>query len=258
MSSRVFGLGNTGHAQDSAGTERRSIESAHKELVAPSVRRSAHYFNAHFIMIRRAGLAVGGGTAAACAYGYYEARQRMGDDALARIISYDKVALPAIMEYKWTEAKCEKLPKVVPWLFPARLRRGGARAVRGAPQQVRAPLLFEKFMELGGFYYKNGQKIASNTPPGAVPKVYVDMFQPFLNAIPPRDPSEVRKVVEAELGRPRRRSFLCLMRRLLAARPLARRIARCSVNGRARRRQGAEPGGGAHLPRRRLCSQGIG
>ena len=157
-------------------------------------------------MIRRAGLAVGGGTAAACAYGYYEARQRMGDDALARIISYDKVALPAIMEYKWTEAKCEKLPKVVPWLFPP-VSDEEEREQFAVLHNKYAPPLFEKFMELGGFYYKNGQKIASNTPPGAVPKVYVDMFQPFLNAIPPRDPSEVRKVVEAELGRPREEVF---------------------------------------------------
>lgn len=32
-------------------------------------------------------------------------------------------------------------------------------------------------------------------------------FQPFLNQIPPRDPAEVRRVVESELGRPREEVF---------------------------------------------------
>ena len=52
-----------------------------------------------------------------------------------------------------------------------------------------------------GFYYKSGQKIASNTG-GVVPKVYSDRFQPFLNDIPPRPEAAVREVIEAELGRP--------------------------------------------------------
>jgi hypothetical protein len=73
---------------------------------------------AAFSMLRRAlGLTTAGGTAA-CAYAYYEAKQRMGADAVARIVSYDIVAVPAIVEYKWLEAKCEKLPKVLPSLFP--------------------------------------------------------------------------------------------------------------------------------------------
>lgn len=64
-------------------------------------------------MRRAAALSVAGGTAA-CAYAYNEARKSMGDDALARIVSYDTVALPAILEYKWVEAKCERLPKMMP------------------------------------------------------------------------------------------------------------------------------------------------
>lgn len=42
----------------------------------------------------------------------------MGDDALARLIKYDRVALPAILEYKWEEARCEKLPELLPSVFP--------------------------------------------------------------------------------------------------------------------------------------------
>lgn len=61
--------------------------------------------------------------------------------------------------------------------------------------------MFDIFMELGGFYYKSGQKIASNMA-GLSPEIYVDTFQPFLNDIPPRDPAEIRCVIEGELGRP--------------------------------------------------------
>ena len=52
-----------------------------------------------------------------------------------------------------------------------------------------------------GFYYKSGQKVAANTG-GVVPKFYVDMFQPFLNDIPPREQESVKRVIEGELGRP--------------------------------------------------------
>jgi hypothetical protein len=69
-------------------------------------------------MLRRAlGVTAAGGTAAGF-YAYREAQRQMGEDALDRIISYDKVALPAILEYKWQEARCEKLPKLAPALFP--------------------------------------------------------------------------------------------------------------------------------------------
>ena len=145
------------------------------------------------------------------------------------------MALPAIIDYKVTEARCEKLPKLLPQLFSE---------VPEAEQLRRYALLHEKhkqslfdiFMELGGatltrrmalahappahapafgshccccccccshagFYYKSGQKIASNTG-GVVPKVYSDRFQPFLNDIPPRPEAAVREVIEAELGRP--------------------------------------------------------
>lgn len=35
-----------------------------------------------------------------------------------------------------------------------------------------------------------------------MPKYYVDMFQPFLDRIPPRPPAEIRQVIESELGQP--------------------------------------------------------
>ena len=67
-------------------------------------------------MLRRAAFATPAVGLAAGAYCYKWAKENMGDDALERIIKYDKIALPAILEYKWTEARCEKLPKVLPRL----------------------------------------------------------------------------------------------------------------------------------------------
>ena len=149
------------------------------------------------------------------------------------------MALPAILDYKLTEARCEKLPKLLPQLFSEvpeaeQLRRYAVL------HQKHKQSLFDIFMELGGaphglppallppsrlplarpsarlpwlslsytcrqshgqshgqshrqshcqshcccccccctrdagFYYKTGQKIASNTG-GVVPKVYSDI-----------------------------------------------------------------------------------
>ena len=66
--------------------------------------------------------------------------------------------------------------------------------------------IFDIYMKLGGFYYKSGQKIPSNMG-GIAPKVYQDMFQPFLNDIPARSPGDIREVVEGELGCPREDVF---------------------------------------------------
>ena len=156
-------------------------------------------------MLRRLGLGTTGASVIGGAFAYYEAKRKMGDDALSRLISYDKVALPAILEYKWEEAKCEKLPKLLPALFPPVSDEEERQRFEVLHRKYARPL-FDKFMELGGFYYKSGQKIASNQG-GVVPKLYVDMFQPFLNAIPPRDPADVRRVMEAELGCPREQVF---------------------------------------------------
>ena len=231
-------------------------------------------------MLRRLGLGTTGASVIGGAFAYYEAKRKMGDDALSRLISYDKVALPAILEYKWEEAKCEKLPKLLPALFPPVSDEEERQRFEVLHRKYARPL-FDKFMELGGFYYKSGQKIASNQG-GVVPKLYVDMFQPFLNAIPPRNFAEVRTVLEGELGRPMEEVFSSFdgarrwiapqhpaMAMLARSRPMLD-LTRCcrgadwvrvdwpgasrdaALDRRASRRQGAEPRGGAHLPWRRL------
>eukprot|EP00967_Tisochrysis_lutea_P101795 scaffold152935_cov34-Tisochrysis_lutea.AAC.3 len=86
----------------------------------------------------------------------------MGEDALARILKFDKVAVPAIIEYKWVEAKCEKLPRILPMIFPPVSDEEELAQFLVLHKKWAQPI-FDVFMELGGFYYKSGQKIAANT-----------------------------------------------------------------------------------------------
>ena len=86
----------------------------------------------------------------------------MGSDAVERMKRYGKVALPMILQYKWTEAKLEKLPSRFPSFFPELPKEEQTRQYQVLHDKW-SPALFECFMELGGFYYKSGQKIASNT-----------------------------------------------------------------------------------------------
>ena len=126
----------------------------------------------------------------------------MGDDALQRIIKYDKMAVPAIIEYKWLEAKCETLPESMPFLFP-KVTEAEETAQFQVLHDKYAQPMYDLFMDLGGFYYKSGQKIAANMM-GVVPKTYIDLFQPFLNDIPARSMDDIRAVIEGELGEGRK------------------------------------------------------
>jgi|TARA_B110000196_G_scaffold293523_1_gene281900 hypothetical protein len=59
------------------------------------------------------------------------------------------VALPAIIDYKVTEACCEKLPKLLPLLFPEVPEAEQLRQYAVLHQKHKQPL-FDIFMELGG------------------------------------------------------------------------------------------------------------
>ena len=78
---------------------------------------------------------------------------------MERIVIYDKVAIPMIIDYKWEEAKCEKLPKLLPSFFPTVSQEEQDRRFELLHNKHAKPI-FDVFMELGGFYYKSGQKIA--------------------------------------------------------------------------------------------------
>jgi len=105
-------------------------------------------------------------------------------------------AIPAIASYKFEEARCYTLPDKcsnTPFqaLFPPVSDSEATTRFEALHHKYSGPL-FDVYMKLGGFYYKSGQKMASNMG-GLVPKIYRDKFQPFLNDIPARDPKEVRR-----------------------------------------------------------------
>ena len=70
------------------------------------------------MLLRRAAAAAVGGGAMGGLYGYYRLRESCGPDAIDRILSFYRVAFPMVIEYKWLEFKCEKLPELLPSLYP--------------------------------------------------------------------------------------------------------------------------------------------
>ena len=130
--------------------------------------------------------------------GYVWARSTMGSESLSRMIKYDSVAVPLIVEYKFLEARCGPLAVLLPSVFPAVTKEEEQRRFNLLHEKWAKPL-YDVFMELGGFYYKSGQKIASNFG-GIFPPIYTTMYEPFLNDIPPRTKEDIRSVVESELG----------------------------------------------------------
>ena len=156
-------------------------------------------------MLRKVFGASAVGLAGGAGYGYYWAKKNIGEDGLERLVKFEKTIVPIAIQYKWLEAKCEKFPKAFPSIFPAVSEEEETARFAVLHEKFKQPV-FDLFMELGGFYFKAGQKIATNFGLG-VPEVWVDHFQPFLNDIPPRSLDEIRAVVEAELGRPMEEVF---------------------------------------------------
>ena len=139
--------------------------------------------------------------------GYIWARQKFGEDGVERIIEYDKLAVPCAIEYKLLEAKCEKFPNmpILSMFFPKVSIEEEQKQFEVLHRKYVKPM-YDLHMKLGGFYYKSGQKTATNYA-GVIPEIFVDAFQPFLNDIPARDPEEVRTVLEKELGKKREDIF---------------------------------------------------
>ena len=78
------------------------------------------------------GVAGGGG------YGYYWCKKNLGEDQLDRLVTFEKKIIPIAIHYKWLEAKCEKLPKRFPFLFPP---------VSEEEEAARFAVLHEKYKE---------------------------------------------------------------------------------------------------------------
>lgn len=64
-------------------------------------------------------------------------------------VQFDRVALPAIIDYKLTEARCEKLPRLLPPLFSEVPEAEQLRRYAVLHQKWKQSL-FDIFMELGG------------------------------------------------------------------------------------------------------------
>jgi hypothetical protein len=97
--------------------------------------------------------------AAGAAYAHHWAKSELGPDALARIKSFYGVALPLILEYKALELTSDVLPAKFPALFGPPISQAEMDR-RFAPLHAKwQQPVFDKFMELGGFYYKTGQRV---------------------------------------------------------------------------------------------------
>jgi hypothetical protein len=97
----------------------------------------------------------------ASAYGVYRAREEMGPDSLNRLLSFYSVAIPLVLEYKTLEIKCEKLPEILPQFFDKVTQEEESKLFEPLHLKWKQPLV-DKLMELGGFFYKNGQRGAGD------------------------------------------------------------------------------------------------
>ena len=158
-------------------------------------------------MFKKLFIGTGVTTVAGSVAGYFWAKKTFGDDGLERIIKYDMVAVPAAIEYKLLEAQCEKFHKypILSYFYPKVSLEEEEKRFSVLHKKYVQPL-YDLHMELGGFYYKSGQKTATNYA-GVIPEIFVDRFQPFLNDIPARNSNEVRAVLEKELGKKREEVF---------------------------------------------------
>ena len=131
-------------------------------------------------MLGRAAAATAAGVAGGSGYGYYWARNELGADAVERTLSFYQVAVPAFLEYKSLEFRCEGLPRLVEGTplasqFPVISAEG--EVARFVPLHEKwSPRFKDKFFELRGFYLKHGQAIANNLAENVRKNVRIFVF----------------------------------------------------------------------------------
>ena len=145
-----------------------------------------------------AGLALGLASSALALNAYIN--QHYGEEALSRMLTAYSVTVPAFLQYRYTQLVLEELPERFPWLGLT-LDRPAARARYQALHAHYAPAVYSTFLGLRGFYIKTGQLIATNVGNGA-PPYWQRVFEPMLDAVPPKPFAQVRATVEEELGCP--------------------------------------------------------
>ncbi|KAJ8606331.1 hypothetical protein CTAYLR_010604 [Chrysophaeum taylorii] len=128
-------------------------------------------------MYRVAPPAVAAGAACASYAGYWWANEVLGEAAVERTVSFYRVALPAFVEYKTHELLGSEDfdPLHNKW----------------------APRFRAKYLELGGFYLKQGQGIANNVA-DLFPKRWQEEMEPILDRVPAYPAERVREILEEE------------------------------------------------------------
>ena len=105
-------------------------------------------------------------------------------------MSYNKVAIPGFIAYKYTDWKTKPERGVSP---------GERNAAFAELDKEWASKALEKIYELRGFYVKNGQMIAGNVG-DAAPPIWQDTMKPLLDDCPNIPFEVVKGVVEKDLG----------------------------------------------------------
>jgi len=134
------------------------------------------------------------GGVAAFAYNF---KQENGDEALPRLIHAYRYAIPAFIQYKSVDLFQERLPAYL----GREVNRKEVDKAYEELHRLHAPVIYEKFLELRGFFLKNGQMIANNFGDSA-PPFWQKTFEPILDHVPHKPFSNVKATIEGELGRP--------------------------------------------------------
>ena len=144
-------------------------------------------------------LAAGAGAAVAASAASFAAYWHVtyGPEALPRMLTAYSVTVPCFLQYRYTQLVHEHLPE----RLGLTVDRERARARYQALHAHYAPAVFATFLGLRGFYIKTGQLIGTNLA-NAAPLHWQRVFEPFLDAVPPKPFAYVRATVEAELGAP--------------------------------------------------------
>eukprot|EP00039_Didymoeca_costata_P020571 m.341702 g.341702 ORF g.341702 m.341702 type:complete len:594 (-) comp20389_c0_seq1:70-1851(-) len=128
-------------------------------------------------------------------------RNELGEEAVERSTKFYRVAIPAFLEYKFTEFKFEKLPNFVSTVTPERSEelKKQADVEYNRLHEKWAPQMKDVFLDLRGFYLKHGQVMASNIG-DLFPKRWRDEMQPLLDAVPPVKFDVIKDVIESDIG----------------------------------------------------------
>jgi aarF domain-containing kinase len=176
---------------------------------------------------RKAALATGGTLVVGVGVSAELFRRNFGDDAIPRLLTAYRAAIPAFAAYRWVQftkdtgpARLASILAAVHPSLPDRLnvRPDKEAASRGyeALHQTWAAECLRVFLELRGFYIKTGQLIANNIG-DASPPHWRRVMEPLLDRVPHKPFAYVKATVEGELGAPLDQLFVSFDEEPIAA-----------------------------------------